>query len=56
MNRSKNQMFRVREVLDEAKEWNMEIEVVTTAMNALKQNSKLSIDEALAIGINEWIK
>lgn len=43
-------------VLDVSKPFHLEVEVVTCALQAMKNNPELSIPEALTIGLNEWVK
>lgn len=49
-------MDAVKNGLEIASEYNLEVEVVVFAMKALKENNKLTISEAMSIGIDEWIK
>jgi len=35
---------------------NLEAEVVVFALNAMKSNTLLSVEEAMALGYEEWIK
>jgi hypothetical protein len=35
---------------------NLEAEVVTSALRAMKEDSLLSVEEAIALGYEEWIK
>ena len=46
----------VRIAIDIAMEHGLEVEVMAYAMMALKQKPTLTIDEALKIGLNEWVK
>ncbi len=43
-------------MLQEAKEYNLETEVVWSALETMKCNSKLTVVEAMQSGLNEWIK
>lgn len=42
--------------LEEAKEHGLTVEVVTWALKFMKENPLLSIEEAINMGVNEWIK
>jgi len=44
----------VKEVLDQASPFNLEIEVIGFALLALKQNPTLTISQALESGLAEW--
>jgi hypothetical protein len=46
----------VYDALQQAKEYGLEAEVVLYAMKALKDDEILTIGEALACGLGEWIK
>ena len=43
-------------LLSKAKEYNLETEVVWSALNSLKNNPTQTIVEAMENGMNEWIK
>lgn len=44
----------VQYVLDLAGEHNLQAEVITFALIAMKNNNKLSVEEALREGLSEW--
>lgn len=46
----------IDEVLDQAVEIGLETEVVYWALRAMKSDPKLSISEAIILGITEWVK
>jgi hypothetical protein len=46
----------VYETLTLANKYNLSAEVITWSFRYLKENPKLTIEEALQMGINEWIK
>jgi hypothetical protein len=46
----------IAKVLHEAQEFGLKCEVIASAFQALENNPKLSILEALEIGKEEWIK
>lgn len=43
-----------KEVLQRATEYGLEVEVIYSALRELKTNPKLTISEALIIGLEEW--
>lgn len=43
-------------VLKESINYGLEVEVVVFALKAIKENPSLSIEEAINIGYEEWIK
>jgi len=49
-------MKNVAEVLDHAKEYGLQVEVMTWALKYMKENSNLTITEAITMGYFEWIK
>ena len=49
-------MDYVSDVIDEARDQNLEIEVVTWALKAMKANPSLSIVEAINEGYEHWVK
>jgi hypothetical protein len=49
-------MSIIFETLTQAKQHNIETEVVTWALKYMKDNPQLSIAEAIIEGYNEWIK
>ena len=46
----------VGNILEAASDYNLGVEVIASALIALKENPSISIDEALDIGYNEWVK
>lgn len=44
----------VKKTLSYAKRYGLQTEVMTYAINAMKENPKLSLPEALVIGLEEW--
>ena len=46
----------VRLTLGEAIEAGLEVEVVVFALKAMKENPSLTIEEAILIGYDEWVK
>ena len=51
-----NKVALISEYLEVSREYNLEAEVVYFALNAMKKDRSLSIEEAMAYGFNEWIK
>ena len=49
-------MGEVKDVLKNASEHGMEVEVVMYALKYMKENPLLTIEEAITLGYNEWIK
>jgi len=43
-------------LLDEAAEFGLMSEVVLTALQSMKQNPNLTIQQAIQIGYDEWVK
>ena len=46
----------IGQVLQEAKEWGVETEVVWSALESMKRNPNQSLAEAIYDGMSEWIK
>lgn len=46
----------VRNVLKDASEYGLEIEVVIFALKYMKENPRLTVKEAIFLGYEEWIK
>jgi hypothetical protein len=46
----------ITQVLKYGDEHGLSVEIIWSAMNAIKDNPKLAISEALNIGAGEWIK
>ena len=44
----------VNEALETAHDYNLELEVVWSALRAVKNDPSLSIADAMAMGLNEW--
>jgi uncharacterized protein (UPF0335 family) len=51
-----DQMELIREVLEEAKEHGLEVEVVTWALQYMQEDPELQPYEAIVYGYREWIK
>jgi predicted transcriptional regulator len=49
-------MENVRIALEDAKEYGLEVEVITWALKYLKEDPTISIDQAISYGYYEWIK
>jgi hypothetical protein len=47
---------RCHEILDSAKEYGLEVEVVVWALEAMRMNPGMLPEEALMEGYDEWIK
>ena len=43
-------------MLQEAKEYGLETEIIWSALNSLKSDSTQTVVEAMSDGLNEWIK
>ena len=54
--KSTQELSAVLHILNEAKMYNLEVEIVHSALKLMKGDSDLSIADALWIGRNEWIK
>lgn len=50
------QMDAIKEAIQIASPHELELEVILWAMKALQSNPKLTITEALDVGLDEWIK
>jgi hypothetical protein len=46
----------IHPILQEAKKYGLETEVIWSALNSLKNNPTQTIVEAMENGMNEWIK
>lgn len=46
----------IDEVLDQAIEAGLEVEVIYWALRTMKDNPKLTPSEAMILGVTEWIK
>jgi predicted translin family RNA/ssDNA-binding protein len=51
-----DQMELIREVLEKAREFNLEPEVVTWALKAMQEDPELEPYEAIVDGYKEWVK
>jgi len=49
-------MEYIQSLLDESAEFGLISEVVFFALQAMKNNPKLTIAQAIQIGYNEWVK
>lgn len=52
----KKDLDTIFEALTYAKKYNLEIEVILWSLYAMKANPTLTIEEAIQIGLNEWVK
>jgi len=53
---SEDEIKNIAEILNQAKEFNLEVEVVVWALKYMKESPRLTINEAITLGYNEWIK
>jgi hypothetical protein len=51
-----DQMQSVHDFLKSAKEWGLETEVVCWALQAMKNDPRLTLSQAMADGYYEWVK
>lgn len=51
-----NELKYIANVLEWSQEYNMVPEVIWSALQAMKQDPSISIQEAMLYGYNEWIK
>lgn len=51
-----NELKYIENVLEWSQEYNMVPEVIWSALQAMKQDPSISIQEAMYHGYNEWIK
>lgn len=56
MGKSLNEFEAIQSALKGASEFNLEVEVVWYALKAMKENPLLTIEEAIAVGFEEWVK
>jgi len=56
MGKTLNEWEAIHEALKGASEFDLQTEVVMYALKAMKENPLLTIEEAINIGFNEWIK
>lgn len=54
--KSTQELSAVLHILNEAKKYGLEVEIVHSALKLMKKNNNLSIADVLWIGRNEWIK
>lgn len=52
----KDQLQIISDVLDEALESGLEVEVIYWALKAMQKDPTLTPGEAMALGILEWVK
>lgn len=46
----------IEQALHEAQRYHLENEVIVYALKYMKENSKLTIQEAMMLGLREWVK
>jgi hypothetical protein len=51
-----SEILAINDILREAKNYGLETEVIWSTLKFLKENSSLSILDALWMGRNEWVK
>lgn len=56
MGKSLNEWEAIDHALKGASEFDLQVEVVWYALKAMKENPRLTIEEAMDIGFNEWVK
>ena len=56
MGKTINEFEAIQTALKGASEFDLQVEVVWYALKAMKENSRLSIEEAIEEGFKEWIK
>ena len=54
--KAEDALEEIYEALEIAKPYNLEIEVIYSSMDYLKEHPEASIKEATDAGVNEWIK
>lgn len=47
-------LYMITEHINDAKQYGLEAEVIYSALLAMKENPSLSIEDAIAIGCDEW--
>jgi hypothetical protein len=52
----KQELSVIKEALADASENNVTIEVIHSALKYMKQDSKISISEAIYLGYEDWIR
>lgn len=50
------ELTAVLHILNEAKKYNLEVEIIHSALKLMKNDNNLSVADALWTGRNEWIK
>lgn len=56
MGKSLSEFETIQNVLKSASKYNMEVEVVWYALKYMKENPLLTIEEAIYLGHDEWMK
>lgn len=49
-------MFSINSAINSADFNDLNVEIIWSAMNTLKQQPELSIEQAIECGVSEWIK
>ena len=55
-NRMLDEFDAVKNALKDASEYGLEVEVVVFALKYMKENPRLTIEEAIGLGFDEWVK
>lgn len=50
------ELQEISDCLTEAEYYGLTDKVIWSALNAMKENPELTIEEAITIGLNEWVK
>jgi len=56
MGKSLNEFEAIQIALKGASEFNLEVEVIWYALKYMKENPLLTIEEAINLSYNEWVK
>ena len=56
MNTEVNEKEAISQMLDNAIEFGMEVEIIYSALEYMKKNPSASPAEAFALGVSEWVK
>lgn len=56
MGKALNEWEVIQQALKDASEFDLQVEVVWYALKAMKENPLLTIEEAIFIGLKEWVK
>ena len=56
MGKSLDEFEAIQNALKGASEFNLEVEVVWYALKYMKENPRLTIEEAINLGFKEWVK